>query len=71
MFTAEEAALMLRDKLIRLQSIYIGQFKRLQHILRERRRKYLKSVKQERELYGMSCVKYFSLAWLLDLFIDL
>ncbi|KAG1655143.1 KAT8 regulatory NSL complex subunit 2 [Nymphon striatum] len=50
--TAEEVALIARDKLVRLQSLYIDQFKRLQHVLRERRRKYLKAVKQEKELYG-------------------
>ncbi|GAB1609345.1 KAT8 regulatory NSL complex subunit 2-like [Argonauta hians] len=51
-YTAEEVALILRDKLIRLQSLYIDQFKRLQHIMKERRRKYLHTYKQERETLG-------------------
>ncbi|XP_071101313.1 KAT8 regulatory NSL complex subunit 2-like [Haliotis cracherodii] len=51
-YTAEEATLILRDKLIRLQSLYIDQFKRLQHVLKEKRRKYLHTHKQERETLG-------------------
>lgn len=51
-YTAEEVALIMRDKLIRLQSLYIDQFKRLQHVMREKRRKYLHSRKQERATYG-------------------
>lgn len=39
--TEEEATRITRDKLIRLQSLYIEQFKWLQHTLSERRRKYL------------------------------
>lgn len=51
-YTAEEVALIMRDKLIRLQSLYIDQFKRLQHIMREKRRKYLHTYKQERDTLG-------------------
>lgn len=51
-YTAEEVALILRDKLIRLQSLYIDQFKRLQHVMKERRRKYLHTYKQERDTLG-------------------
>lgn len=52
MYTAEEVALIMRDKLIRLQSLYIDQFKRLQHVMKEKRRKYLQTTKQEREALG-------------------
>ena len=52
-YTAEEVALIMRDKLIRLQSLYIDQFKRLQHVMRERRRKYLHTRKYERTTFGM------------------
>ena len=52
-YTAEEVALIMRDKLIRLQSLYIDQFKRLQHVMRERRRKYLHTRKHERTSHGM------------------
>ena len=52
MYTAEEVALILRDKLIRLQSLYIDQFKRLQHIMKEKRRKYLHMYKHDREMFG-------------------
>jgi KAT8 regulatory NSL complex subunit 2 len=51
-YTAEEVALIMRDKLIRLQSLYIDQFKRLQHIMKEKRRKYLHTHKQEKETLG-------------------
>lgn len=51
-YTAEEVALVMRDKLIRLQSLYIDQFKRLQHIMKEKRRKYLHTHKQEKESLG-------------------
>ena len=51
-YTSEEVALITRDKLIHLQALYIDQFKRLQHLLKEKRRKYLHTVRQERERYG-------------------
>lgn len=56
-YTAEEVALIMRDKLIRLQSLYIDQFKRLQHVMKEKRRKYLQTSKQEREALGTVCCK--------------
>ncbi|KAL6441964.1 hypothetical protein ACFW04_002372 [Cataglyphis niger] len=48
-FTAEEVVYIAREKLIRLQSLYIDQFRRLQYILREKRRKYLLALKKEKE----------------------
>lgn len=45
-YTAEEVASILRDKLIRLQSLYIDQFRFLHHMLREKRRKYLHGLSQ-------------------------
>uniref|UniRef100_T1J0D2 Uridine phosphorylase n=1 Tax=Strigamia maritima TaxID=126957 RepID=T1J0D2_STRMM len=51
-YTAEEAALITRDKLIRLQSLYIEQFKRLQHELKEKKRKHLNALKHEKETMG-------------------
>lgn len=48
-YTAEEITLVTRDKLIRLQSLYIEQYRHLQHMLRERRRKYLHALKREKE----------------------
>lgn len=41
-FTVEEASSITRDKLVRLQSLYLEQFKRLKHVLREKRREYLR-----------------------------
>ncbi|XP_063953620.1 KAT8 regulatory NSL complex subunit 2-like isoform X1 [Lytechinus pictus] len=52
-YTAEETALITRDKLIRLQSLYINQFKRLQHVMKEKRRSYLVALRQEREAFGI------------------
>ncbi|XP_018312257.1 KAT8 regulatory NSL complex subunit 2 isoform X1 [Mycetomoellerius zeteki] len=48
-FTAEEVIYIAREKLIRLQSLYIDQFRRLQYILKEKRRKYLLALKKEKE----------------------
>lgn len=45
-------ALITREKLIRLQSLYIDQFKRLQHLLKEKKRRYLHSRKIEHETIG-------------------
>uniref|UniRef100_A0A3B4A230 KAT8 regulatory NSL complex subunit 2 n=1 Tax=Periophthalmus magnuspinnatus TaxID=409849 RepID=A0A3B4A230_9GOBI len=53
-YTAEEVALITRDKLIRLQSLYIDQFKRLQHLLKEKKRRYLHQRKVEHETLGSS-----------------
>ncbi|XP_051865343.1 KAT8 regulatory NSL complex subunit 2 [Pristis pectinata] len=53
-YTAEEVALVMREKLIRLQSLYIDQFKRLQHLLKERRRRYLHACRPESEGAGGS-----------------
>uniref|UniRef100_A0A8C5XFR5 KAT8 regulatory NSL complex subunit 2 n=1 Tax=Microcebus murinus TaxID=30608 RepID=A0A8C5XFR5_MICMU len=51
---AEEVALIMREKLIRLQSLYIDQFKRLQHLLKEKKRRYLHNRKVEHEALGSS-----------------
>ncbi|XP_064155571.1 KAT8 regulatory NSL complex subunit 2 isoform X2 [Anguilla rostrata] len=53
-YTAEEVALITREKLIRLQSLYIDQFKRLQHLLKEKKRRYLHSRKVEHDTVGSS-----------------
>lgn len=53
-YTAEEVALITREKLIRLQSLYIDQFKRLQHLLKEKKRRYLQNRKVEHETLGSS-----------------
>ncbi|XP_063808821.1 KAT8 regulatory NSL complex subunit 2 [Pseudophryne corroboree] len=53
-YTAEEVTLIMREKLIRLQSLYIDQFKRLQHLLKEKKRLFLHSVKAEHETNGSS-----------------
>jgi len=48
-YTGEEVMRTMRDKLIRLQKLYIEQFGRLQHKLRESRRGYLAQVREEKE----------------------
>ncbi|XP_011880542.1 PREDICTED: KAT8 regulatory NSL complex subunit 2 isoform X2 [Vollenhovia emeryi] len=48
-FTAEEVIYIAREKLIKLQSLYIDQFRRLQYVLKEKRRKYLLALKKEKE----------------------
>ena len=39
-YTAEEVIRVMRDKLIRLQKLYIDQFQRLQYLLKEEKRTY-------------------------------
>ncbi|XP_015706010.1 KAT8 regulatory NSL complex subunit 2 isoform X2 [Coturnix japonica] len=53
-YTAEEVALIMREKLIRLQSLYIDQFKRLQHLLKEKKRRFLHGRKAEHDAVGSS-----------------
>ncbi|XP_069086609.1 KAT8 regulatory NSL complex subunit 2 [Pleurodeles waltl] len=53
-YTAEEVALIMREKLIRLQSLYIDQFKRLQHLLKEKKRCFLHSQSEDLETMGSS-----------------
>ncbi|XP_072391971.1 KAT8 regulatory NSL complex subunit 2 [Diabrotica undecimpunctata] len=48
-YTAEEITLLARDKLIKLQSLYIEQYRYLQYLLTNKRRKYLHSLKREKE----------------------
>ncbi|KAF5297904.1 hypothetical protein FQA39_LY11889 [Lamprigera yunnana] len=50
-YSAEEITLIARDKLIRLQSLYVDQYRYLQHMLRERRRRYLYSLRREKDAH--------------------
>ncbi|XP_023371137.1 KAT8 regulatory NSL complex subunit 2 [Otolemur garnettii] len=65
-YTAEEVALIMREKLIRLQSLYIDQFKRLQHLLKEKKRRYLHNRKMEHEALGKLCASSNKLLWKLQ-----
>jgi KAT8 regulatory NSL complex subunit 2 len=38
-----------KEKLIRLKGLYVDQFLRLQHVLKEKRKTYLQSIKKEKE----------------------
>ena len=53
-YTPEEVVLLTRDKLIKLQALYLDQFKRLHHQLKYARRRYLNSAKREKENGGKS-----------------
>lgn len=53
-FSAEEVIRIMRDKLIRLQKLYIDQFQRLQYLLKEERRQYRVSLRKEHEAELMS-----------------
>jgi KAT8 regulatory NSL complex subunit 2 len=55
-YTAEEVSLVLRDKMLRLQSLYIDQFKHFQYLLREKKKKYLMSLKMEKEINGIQSI---------------
>jgi KAT8 regulatory NSL complex subunit 2 len=48
-YSAEEVIRTLRDKLAKLQKLYIDQFQRMQYHLREERRKYKHAVAKEKE----------------------
>uniref|UniRef100_A0A182MFL4 KAT8 regulatory NSL complex subunit 2 n=1 Tax=Anopheles culicifacies TaxID=139723 RepID=A0A182MFL4_9DIPT len=50
-YTAEEVTRITKEKLFRLQTLYIDQIHRLQHVLRERRRNYLKDQRAERDFH--------------------
>lgn len=50
-YTVEEATMITKEKLIRLQTLYIDQFHRLQHVLKEKRRRYIHELRREREQY--------------------
>lgn len=51
---AEEVALIMDEKLTHLQSLYIDQFKQLQHLLKEKKHLYLHNCKVEHEVLGSS-----------------
>jgi len=53
-YSAEEVIRIMRDKLIRLQKLYIDQFQRLQYMLKEERRQYRNSLRKEHEADLMS-----------------
>lgn len=48
-YTLEEISTITKEKLIRLQSLYLEQFKRLRHILKEKRRDYIHALQREKE----------------------
>ncbi|XP_055378571.1 KAT8 regulatory NSL complex subunit 2 isoform X2 [Condylostylus longicornis] len=48
-YTTEEATLITKQKMLKLQNLYMEQIDRLHHLLREKRRKYLQSLRKERE----------------------
>lgn len=60
LFTAEEIVSLTRDKLIKLQSLYIDEFRRLRYLLKEKRRKYLHALKKEKETLCMYLIYLFS-----------
>ena len=53
-YTAEEVSLILRDKMLRLQSLYIDQFKHLQYLFKEKYKKYIQSLQVESEIQSLS-----------------
>lgn len=48
-YTTEEATMITKQKMIRLRALYVDQIHQLQHLLREKRRQYVHSLKVERE----------------------
>jgi len=56
-YSAEEVIRIMRDKLVRLQKLYIDQFQRLQYLLKEERRQYKTALRKEHEAELMSIQK--------------
>jgi len=56
-YSAEEVIRIMRDKLVRLQELYIDQFQRLQYLLKEERRQYKTALRKEHEAELMSIQK--------------
>lgn len=48
----EEIVKISKEKMQRLQSLYVDQFSRLQRVLRDKRKNYLQSLKKEKEVYS-------------------
>lgn len=48
-YTVDEVVSISKEKMQRLQSLYMDQFQRLKHVLREKRRQYLIDLKKEKE----------------------
>jgi len=55
-YAAEEVSLILREKMLRLQSLYIEQFKRYQYLLKDKKNKYLMSLRLEKEIQGVKSI---------------
>ena len=53
-YSAEEVIRIMRDKLIRLQKLYIDQFQRLQYLLKEERRQYRMALRKVIFCYFLS-----------------
>lgn len=51
-YQIEEIVKISKEKVQRLQSLYIDQFQRLQKVLKDKRKNYLQSLKKEKELYS-------------------
>lgn len=48
-YTIDELVTLSKQKMERLQSLYIDQFQRLQYVLKEKRKQYLQDLKKEKE----------------------
>lgn len=51
-FTEEEMALTIRNKLLRMQNLYVREYRKIISNMKERQREYLTLMKKEKELYG-------------------
>lgn len=51
-YTADEVVSISKEKMQRLQTLYLDQFHRLEYVLREKRRQYLQDLKKEKETFS-------------------
>jgi KAT8 regulatory NSL complex subunit 2 len=51
-YQVEEVVKMSKEKMQKLQSLYVDQFQKLQKVLKDKRRAYLQGIKREKEIYS-------------------
>lgn len=56
-YTPEEVSAILRDKMIRLQSLYVKEVNYLQHLLKDKCKKYIQSVRSQQDVFQFSPFK--------------
>ena len=56
-YTPEEVSAILRDKMLRLQSLYVQEVNYLQHLLKDKCKKYIQTVRSQQDVFQFSPFK--------------